>query len=201
MASGTPAPPDLPWPGLRSWRFRTGLLRTLHPFPSFYPPYAKGKGCRKQYGALCFRYKDDGPQLEILVITSRETKRWVIPKGWPIKNKKPHETAEIEAWEEAGVRGVASKKSIGHYKYLKYLADDKVTLCIVKLFLVEVTEVSADYKERGQRILAWVSPHEAARRVRETELKSVLLNFTPVSRKLRSKRTASGRTAEVRQIA
>lgn len=133
----------------------------------------------QQYGALCFRYKEGGPEIEILLITSRETRRWVIPKGWPMKGKKPHEAAAIEAWEEAGARGRANKRSVGSYTYLKELADGNVAFCIVDLFQIEVTEINTNFKERGQRVLNWVSPSEAARRVREIELKSLLINFKP----------------------
>ncbi|WVT76288.1 NUDIX hydrolase (plasmid) [Sinorhizobium chiapasense] len=138
-----------------------------------------GKAFWQQYGALCFRYKEGGSEIEILVITSRESQRWVIPKGWPMKGKKPYEAAAIEAWEEAGVRGKAKKKPVGSYTYLKELGDGNVAPCIVEIFQIEVTEISADFKERGQRAFDWVSPSDAARRVREIELKSLLVNFKP----------------------
>src|SRR5262245_27803842 len=75
----------------------------------------------RQCGALCFRYRHDSGDIEILVVTSRETRRWIIPKGWPMKGKEPHKAAAIEAWEEAGVRGKPNKKSVGSYTYLKDL--------------------------------------------------------------------------------
>ncbi|NTJ11699.1 NUDIX hydrolase [Rhizobium lusitanum] len=138
---------------------------------------------RSQFGAVCFRYKDGGEEFEILVITSRESGRWIIPKGWPIKGKKPHEVAAIEAWEEAGVRGTVRKRTIGRYTYLKDLDDANVAPCIVEMFQIEVKEVRADFKEQGQRILNWVTPSEAARRVREIELKSLLVHFSPQTKK------------------
>lgn len=138
---------------------------------------------RQQYGALCFRHAKGGAGIEILVITSRESARWVIPKGWPMKGKKPFEAAAIEAWEEAGVSGAVRKKPVGHYTYLKELNDGDVVPCIVDVFQVEVTEISDGFKEHGQRVLAWVSPDEAARRVREIELKSLLVDFKVRGRK------------------
>lgn len=137
-----------------------------------------GGAFRLQFGALCFRYRD-GDAFDVLVITSRDSGRWVIPKGWPMKGKKPHEAAAIEAWEEAGVRGKAKKKSVGRYTYLKELDDGSVVPCMVEMFQVQVDEVESKFKERGQRQQAWVSPDEAARRVREIELKSLLVNFRP----------------------
>ncbi|MBB3656877.1 8-oxo-dGTP pyrophosphatase MutT (NUDIX family) [Rhizobium sp. BK650] len=139
---------------------------------------------RQQYGALCFRYRKGSPEtdhadLEVLVVTTRDSGRWIIPKGWPMKKKKPHEAAAIEAWEEAGVRGTVSKQPIGRYTYLKELDDGDVVPCIVDIFQIEVEDTKDEFRELGQRMLAWVSPDEAARRVRELELKSLLVDFRP----------------------
>ncbi|MDZ7926691.1 MAG: NUDIX hydrolase [Agrobacterium sp.] len=157
----------------------TGKSQTLLQQLARTPDKLFGKAFGQQYGALCFRYKEGGSGIEVLVITSRESRRWIIPKGWPMKGKKPYEAAAIEAWEEAGVRGRAKKKPVGRYTYLKELADGNVAFCIVDLFQIEVTEMMTDFKERGQRVFDWVSPSEAARRVREIELKSLLVNFNP----------------------
>lgn len=134
---------------------------------------------RQQYGALCFRRRADG-EVEILIVTSRDSGRWIIPKGWPMKRKKPHEAAAIEAWEEAGVRGTVKKRPVGRYTYLKELDDGDVAPCIVEVFQVEVKETGGAFKELGQRQRDWVSPDEAARRVREIELKSLLVDFRPI---------------------
>jgi 8-oxo-dGTP pyrophosphatase MutT (NUDIX family) len=134
---------------------------------------------RLQYAALCYRPAADGKGIEVLVITSRDSGRWVIPKGWPMKKKKPHEAAEIEAWQEAGMRGRAKKKPIGRYTYLKWLDNGDVAPCTVEVFPVEVTDIDRNFKERGQRQLAWVSPAEAAHLVREVELKSMIIDFKP----------------------
>jgi 8-oxo-dGTP pyrophosphatase MutT (NUDIX family) len=134
---------------------------------------------RQQYGALCFRQRQSSSEIEILIVTSRDSGRWIIPKGWPMKDKKPHEVAATEAWEEGGARGTVKKKPVGRYTYLKLLDNGDVAPCIVDIFQIEVDEVSDDFKERGQRSVAWVSPDEAARRVREIELKSLLVEFRP----------------------
>lgn len=66
---------------------------------------------RPQYAAICYRRTGESScPIEILLITSRGTGRWVIPKGWPMGKKKPHEVASQEAWEEAGVRGRVRKR-------------------------------------------------------------------------------------------
>lgn len=80
----------------------------------------------------------------------------------------------------AGVRGRPNKTPVGRYVYLKGLDDGDVAPIMVEMYQVEVTKVQADFKEMGQRVLAWVSPDEAARRVREVELKSMLVNFKPI---------------------
>lgn len=134
---------------------------------------------RQQYAALCFRYKGQSDEIEILVITSRDTGRWVIPKGWPMKRKEPFEAAAIEAWQEAGVRGKVRKKPVGRYTYLKSLDDGDVAPCVVDVFQIEVEHMAEKFRERGERRYQWVSPDEAARRVREVELKALLVEFQP----------------------
>ncbi len=156
-----------------------GLLTQLAAMPE----HLRRADFRQQYAALCFRRNPDGDDIEILVITSRETGRWIIPKGWPMKKKKPHEAAALEASQEAGVRGRVGKRAVGRYTYLKWLDNQQVAPCIVEVFAIEVTQQKANFKEQGQRKLAWVSPDEAARRVREVELKSLLVHFRPTRKK------------------
>lgn len=100
-----------------------------------------------------------------------------------MKKKTPSEAAALEARQEAGVSGRVDKKPIGRYTYLKALDNGDVVPCIVDLYQIEVTGTEADFKEKGQRVLAWVTPQEAARRVREIELKSLLIDFSPERRK------------------
>ena len=96
-----------------------------------------------------------------------------------MKNKDFHEAAAIEAFQEAGVRGAVRKKAVGSYTYLKTLDDGSVVPCIVDVFQIEAKEAVEKFKEKGERRLAWVSPDEAARRVREVELKSLIIEFIP----------------------
>lgn len=140
---------------------------------------------RQQYAALCFRYTGSGEEIEILVVTSRTSARWIIPRGWPMKRKKPHEAAAIEAWEEAGVRGRVRKDAVGRYTYLKMLDNGDVVPCVVDVFQIEITGEETSFKERGERLLEWVRPDEAARRVREIELKSLLVDFRPRGKRKR----------------
>lgn len=142
----------------------------------------------EQYAAICYRWAPDRGPSEVLIVTSRETGRWIVPKGWPIKGKKPHEVAAIEAFEEAGARGKVKKKPFGYFTYLKQLADGSRVPCVVELHLLEVEQMVRDFPERGQRSSEWVSFVEAASRVREPELKGLLLAAERKLRKAREKK-------------
>jgi 8-oxo-dGTP pyrophosphatase MutT (NUDIX family) len=131
----------------------------------------------EQVGALCVRVDGFGAP-EVLLITTRGTGRWTIPKGWPIKGLKPHEAAEREAWEEAGVRGKAQKKPVGCFTYLKFLDNDQSVPAKVDVYLLAPKSVSEDFPERDQRVVQWVSPDEAAVRVEEPELRQLLVGLT-----------------------
>ena len=91
-------------------------------------------GMVEQVGAICFRTGLQG-SIEVLLVTTRETGRWTIPKGWPIKGLKSHEAAEREAWEEAGVKGKARKSPLGYFTYLKTLDDGTKVPSLVEVSL------------------------------------------------------------------
>jgi len=131
-------------------------------------------GVRMQYAALPYRIADG---LEILLITSRETGRWVLPKGWPIKGKTAHDTAAREALEEAGVRGKIGKGAIGHYSYGKRLSDGGVLACTVEVYPLAVERQLRRWPERGQRTLGWFDPSDAANLVQEPQLSAVIEAF------------------------
>ncbi len=139
---------------------------------------APGQPPRLQVAALCWRRSGKG--LRVLLITSRDTGRWVIPKGWPMRNRTLAEAAAREAFEEAGLRGDISATSIGIYTYVKTLADTRRVLCVVRIFPLEVREMLRKYPETGQRRSKWLSPQKAARRVREHDLAVLIRNFDPV---------------------
>ena len=130
---------------------------------------------RHQFAALPWRTGVRG--LEILLITSRETKRWVIPKGWPMKGRAAHEAAAREAFEEAGVRGDICDEPLGMFRYVKRLKRDKTQLCAVDVFPLQVTAMLDQWPEREERRREWVTPDEAARRVDEPELMALIEAF------------------------
>ena len=115
---------------------------------------------------------DDAGERRVMLMTSRETRRWVIPKGWPIKGLKPHKAAEREAFEEAGLLGNVSKKPIGSYEYLKRLGTG-VETCDVEVFLMAVKAQAVTWPEKGEREIEPVSFDEAANRVEELGLKAI----------------------------
>ncbi|NKL02498.1 NUDIX domain-containing protein [Rhizobium leguminosarum bv. viciae] len=132
---------------------------------------------RQQYGALCYRVKKKSGAVEVLLLTSRDTGRWVIPKGWPMTGKRAHEVAVQEALEEAGVRGVVETETLGAYTYPKVLRDGVQVVCKVQVYALEVTNMAKSFKEKGERTIEWVSFDEAVRRVREPELRNLFLAF------------------------
>lgn len=115
----------------------------------------------------------------MLLITSRETHRWVIPKGWPIKGVKSAKSAAQEAFEEAGVRGKVSKRPIGSYAYDKRLKNGRLQHVRVAVFALAVESEADAYPELGQREKHWLPIAEAARRVDEAELMVLLATFSP----------------------
>jgi 8-oxo-dGTP pyrophosphatase MutT (NUDIX family) len=132
---------------------------------------------RQQYGALCYRVKKKTGELELLLVTSRDTGRWVIPKGWPMSGKLSHEVAAREAYEEAGVRGTIETEPLGTFMYGKMLKDGIKVPCKVQVYALAASELAKSFKEKGERRLEWVSCGEAVKRVNEPELKDLILAF------------------------
>jgi 8-oxo-dGTP pyrophosphatase MutT (NUDIX family) len=132
---------------------------------------------QRQFAAL--PYVRDGAVLSILLLTSRETRRWVIPKGWPIKKRTGYETAEIEARQEAGVTGRISRTPLGSYTYRKRLHVFSSVMCEVEVYPLAVLEQKMKWRERAVRQLIWVPPEEAADRVDEPELAALIREFRP----------------------
>lgn len=127
----------------------------------------------KQIAAMPVRWTKDG-KLSVLLITSRDTGRWVMPKGWPMPGKKSWEAAEIEAMDEAGVTGRIGKKPIGSYLYDKRLDDGEVVPVRVSLFPLLVSSVKKSWLEKAERKRKWFSVKGAAKAVNEPELQEIL---------------------------
>jgi 8-oxo-dGTP pyrophosphatase MutT (NUDIX family) len=131
---------------------------------------------RSQAAALPWRRGAEG--VEVLLVTSRETRRWVVPKGWPIRGLKAPQTAAREAYEEAGVKGSMAKK-VGVFHYDKRLASGRVQKVRVGLYPLKVDSEDQAWPEAEQREKLWTSPAEAADLVQEPELAALLRGFAP----------------------
>lgn len=129
---------------------------------------------RLQYAALPYRL---GQSAEFLLITSRETRRWIIPKGWPMKSLSPAQCAAQEALEEAGVEGQASAAPIGSYTYLKKLSDGRTVPVEVEVFSLNILRQLDDWREKDQRQTRWFTPQEAIEAVQESGLKNLMRSF------------------------
>lgn len=129
---------------------------------------------RAQVAALPTRTMAAG--VEVLLITSRETRRWIIPKGWPVKGVKDHQVAAHEAFEEAGVKGRVHRKPTGAYTYQKRFADH-VEPCRVMVYRLDVEKQLSSWRERAQRRRQWFTVAEAADHVSEPALASMILGI------------------------
>ncbi len=132
---------------------------------------------RTQFAALCYKVIED--KVKVLMITSRRTGRWIIPKGWPADGKTPIEAAMTEAWEEAGVEGRVTGDCLGLFSYQKNVNDDDDLPCVAMVYPLKVKSVASNYPEKGQRKRRWMSLKKAADRVDEPELARILKNFDP----------------------
>lgn len=115
--------------------------------------------------------------LEFLLVTSRETRRWVTPKGGRMAGRTDAWSAAREALEEAGVEGVVTAEPIGTFRYLKVLKRRASRWCLVSLHALEVRDEHPVWQEQDERERAWVSREEAVRRVDEPELKALIAAF------------------------
>ena len=137
-----------------------------------------------QTAALCYRATDEGRQ--VLLITSLDSGRWIIPKGWLMRDKNASEAAVVEAWEEAGVRpGRISRQPVGSYVYDKIKSSGLPVTVETLVFAVEVRALEDSFPEAGQRERRWLDPAEAAERVREPGLRQILLEFEADPRRAR----------------
>ena len=132
---------------------------------------------RRQVAALPYAKHKDG--LQVLLVTSRETGRLVLPKGWTEKGMKDYAAAAQEAFEEAGVKGNVARTPVGSYSYTKIIGPGFALACIVDVYPLEVKKHLKDWPEKSQRERLWFVPAEAALRVAELDLAEILRRFKP----------------------
>ncbi|RJL03926.1 NUDIX hydrolase [Paracoccus siganidrum] len=123
-----------------------------------------------QVAALCL----DPETGKVLLITSRGTGRWIIPKGWPMEGRTLPAAAALEAWEEAGAEGRIGREEIGRYSYDKDQDSGFAVPVEVRVYPLHVTRLSGDFPESAQRKRRWFTPRDAIRMVAEPGLKALL---------------------------
>ncbi|MGB7316834.1 MAG: NUDIX hydrolase [Planktotalea sp.] len=140
---------------------------------------AKKTGLRTQFAALCYRLRKGKP--EILLVTSRRTRRWIIPKGWPQDGMLPAQSAAIEALEEAGVEGKSYDESLGAFSYTKQHVSGRSLPCVALVYPLKVKTIHDSYREVKQRKRKWFRLAQAARKVSDPELAFIISNFDPAN--------------------
>jgi len=145
-------------------------LRTLAGL--FYKP------ARLQIAALCYRWTDG--TLEVLLVTSREKGRWILPKGWPELDQEAYETAVIEAYEEAGARGRSHKEAFGSFRSFKGLSNGLELRTKVLVFPIEVDHMLSSFPEKGQRRVCWMPISKAIEIADEPGARRLLSRFNKV---------------------
>ncbi|HEY0211973.1 MAG TPA: NUDIX hydrolase [Paenirhodobacter sp.] len=153
-----------PAPATRRWRQIIAGLLGIRPRPL-------------QAGALCLRRGVAGP--EVLLISSLDTGRWVIPKGWPMAGRSLAGAAMQEAWEEAGVRGRLRPAPVGRYSYEKRRKGGLRQMTEIQVFAIDVTDLAEDYPEAGRRQRIWLPAATAAGHVAEPGLQRLLAGLPP----------------------
>jgi 8-oxo-dGTP pyrophosphatase MutT (NUDIX family) len=139
------------------------------------PDDASAGACRVQAAALPWRRTETG--VAVMLITSRDTGRWVLPKGWPKAGELLCDAAAREAAEEAGIKGRVDGEEVGRFFYAKTRAKGDPVPCEVLVYPLEVGRVADRWKEKGQRDRKWVSPDDAAGMVAEPGLSALLAGF------------------------
>ena len=124
----------------------------------------------KQYGAVPFRVRKN--KIEVMLATARDGKRWLVPKGWPMK-RGPRYTARREAFEEAGVKGKVRRKPLGSLKYRKRVDRRRLNVDL-KLYPLAVKKRVKNFPEKGERRLRWFSLKEAVKRCNDPALGRLL---------------------------
>jgi len=130
---------------------------------------------RRQVAALPWRRGAEG--IEIMLVTSRETRRWVTPKGGRMTGLSDAQSAAQEALEEAGIEGVIGDVPLGTFRYLKILKRRAPRWCVVAVHALEVRIEHETWHEQAERERVWVSRYEAVRRVDEPDLKALIAAF------------------------
>lgn len=116
--------------------------------------------------------KKEKSEIYILLITSRNQTKWIIPKGIVEENLSHWESAEKEAFEEAGINGRIEKKSIGEYEYKKWGG-----ICKVVLYPFIVETEFEDWPEKYFRNRKWFKVDKALKKLKNKKLKELIKQY------------------------
>ena len=137
---------------------------------------AKGDEILPQAGVIAYRIRRG--KVQVLLITSRDTGRWIIPKGNIKPGTTPSQAAAQEAFEEAGIKGtIVSSTPLGMYSYFKRLGSGEARAATVEVFLLHVQKHVKKWPEKGERQLAWVSAKEAVGLIEEPGVVPLLVRL------------------------
>lgn len=125
-------------------------------------------------------------RVRLLLVTTRDSARWIIPKGWPMPGIDDATAAAVEAEEEAGVAGTIGNRKIGSFRYEKVLASGATVKCRVHVYPLEVTGRSPSWKEAGERRRRWCSPRKAVSLLDNPDLASLVRSFARAQRRIRT---------------
>jgi len=148
------------------------------------------RGPAAQFAALPWRRRR-GERLEILLVTTRRTGRWIVPKGWPIDGCSPRECAAREAMEEAGVLGVIAAEPIGDFPYRKQRKSGAAVRCRVDVYPLQVEHQLRDWPEKSVRETRWCSVEDALARTGNPGLRRLIAKFAEASAPARKRAAAS----------
>ena len=112
-----------------------------------------------QVAAVCYRRR--GQAIEFLLVNTNGGNKWTFPKGTPEPAMSQSQTAEQEAWEEAGVRGQIEPRHFHLYLHSKgvFWKSPGVREFVVKAFLMEVERTEPTHEP--ERNPTWFSPEDA----------------------------------------
>jgi 8-oxo-dGTP pyrophosphatase MutT (NUDIX family) len=160
---------------------RGGNGHSLSRLPIWNDEHFGQESHRNEFPALPFRRRVDTGRTEVMLVTSHRTGRWIIPKGWPMKQEAPHAASAREAREEAGVVGEVGTRPIGSYTYQKQLKQGAFVACKAHVFSLELKRQQRTWPE-SKRQVQWFSSADAAAAVQELALSEIIRTF----QKLRS---------------
>jgi 8-oxo-dGTP pyrophosphatase MutT (NUDIX family) len=137
---------------------------------------AEGGDLPVRAGALPWRCTKAG-DLEFLLVTSRSSQRWIIPKGRLMAGKSLAQAAAQEAYEEAGVRGKIDARSPGSFEHVKQSAIGGSVTVIVHVYPLAVERQLKSWPEEAQRSRRWFGHSEVLEVVQSEGLISVIRRF------------------------